>query len=442
MTAIGQASAQPVDRVVVINDDSVASGGAAGIALLSAHGFAARGFPVTFLTGDHGDNPALRAAGVEIVGYDGSHIMEGGRARAALRGLYDPGARAFVQGWIDRNDTPGTVYHLHNWHKFLSPAVFPSLKAVAHRLALSIHDYFLVCPNGGYFDFQKHRPCDLKPLSAVCLTTACDKRHMGHKLWRSARTGVRQALIDFRNTQATILAVHDGMIPHLTRGGIPESAIRVLRNPVTPWRAARVAAEKNRTVFFVGRLELDKGVDVLARAAKAAGAPLCVIGDGPLRQSLAAAHPEAQFVGWKSRADIVEMVADCRFFVLPSRWRETFGLVALEAATSGLPVVMSRFAPVSSELERLGAGIACDPFDEQGLATIIRRLACDDAAVATMSHAAFASAAALAHSGEAWLDDLLQLYGVMLTQATSSTRLTMRPAPPFKAAQAIATDMR
>jgi glycosyltransferase involved in cell wall biosynthesis len=442
MTAKGPSSAPSLNRVVVINDDSVASGGAAGIALVSAHGLAARGVPVTFLTGDRGDNPELRAAGVEVVGYDGAHIMDGGRARAALRGLYDPGARAFVQRWMDRNDTPGTVYHLHNWHKFLSPAVFPPLKAVAHRLALSIHDYFLVCPNGGYFDFQQSRPCDLRPLSAACLTTACDKRHMGHKLWRTFRTGVRRALMDFHKSPATVLAVHGGMIQHLTRGGIPESAIKVLRNPVTPWRSARVAAEKNRTVFFVGRLELDKGVDLLARAARKAGAPLCVIGDGPLRQGLAAAHPEARFVGWKSRADIAELVADCRFFVLPSRWRETFGLVALEAATSGLPVVMSRFAPVSAELERLGAGIACDPFDEEDLATIIRRLASDDDAVTGMSHAAFASAATLAHSNDAWLDDLHRLYNDMLTHAATGNWST-RPQPsPLKPTRLAATEMR
>jgi glycosyltransferase involved in cell wall biosynthesis len=442
MTVFGDAPVRTADRIVVINDDCVASGGAAGIALLSAHGFAARGIPVTFLTGDHGGNLALKAAGVEIVSYDGAHIMHGGRARAALRGLYDSGARAFVKDWIDRNDTPGTVYHLHNWHKFLSPAIFPPLKSVAQRLVLSIHDYFLVCPNGGYFDFQQHQPCDLTPLSAACLTTACDKRHMGHKLWRSARTGIRRALMDFSDTPATVLAVHHGMIPHLVRGGIPESAIRVLRNPVTPWRSARVAAEKNRTVFFVGRLELDKGVDLLARAARKAGTPLCVIGDGPLREGLATAHPEAQFVGWKSRAEIAEMVADCRFFVLPSRWRETFGLVALEAATSGLPVVMSRFAPVSGELERLGAGIACDPFDEERLATSIRRLASDDAAIARMSNAAFASAAALAHTNDAWLDDLLDLYGELLTQAATSARPTRHSPHPLKAARTIATDVR
>ena len=61
--------------------------------------------------------------------------------------------------------------------------------------------------------------------------------------------------------KTTIVAVHEGMIPLLEKGGVGRRAIRVLRNPVTPWRTQRVVAEQNSDVIFVGRLERDKGVD-------------------------------------------------------------------------------------------------------------------------------------------------------------------------------------
>src|SRR5262249_33633922 len=75
---------------------------------------------------------------------------------------------------------------------------------------------------------------------------------------------LQRFLFDLAGACAEILLVHDGMIPHFMRAGIPRRQLRVLRNPVQPWRSSRVPAEVNRGVFFVGRVEADKGVDLLA----------------------------------------------------------------------------------------------------------------------------------------------------------------------------------
>src|SRR6266481_8556707 len=109
---------------------------------------------------------------------------------------------------------------------------------------------------------------------ARCLVANCDRRHYGHKLWRVVRHELRRFLFDLTDTLADILVVHDGMVPHLMRAGVPRQRLRVLRNPVLPWRSSRVQAEGNRDVFYVGRVEADKGVDLLARAARRAGAHL------------------------------------------------------------------------------------------------------------------------------------------------------------------------
>jgi glycosyltransferase involved in cell wall biosynthesis len=425
-------------RLVVINDDSVPSGGAAAIALASAELMAKRGLPVTFLTGDEGAGSPLPASGVNVVPFGGHHIMEGNRALAALRGLYDGRAAAFVEDWIQQHDTPGTIYHLHNWHKFLSPAVFRPLKKVASRLFLSIHDYFLVCPNGGYFHFPERRPCDLKPLSLRCLGTNCDKRHVGHKVWRSARLGIRHAAMNFAQTEATVLTVHEGMTPYMTRGGVSPEVIRVLRNPVSPWRQQRVVAEANKQIFFVGRIELDKGVDVLCRAARKANAPLTVIGDGPLLDDLRQGHPEVTFMGWQNRLQVAAAMADARMLVLPSRWRETFGLVALEATTSGIPVVISNHALIASDLVTTGAAQGCNPADENGLAAILSNLADDNEQIAAMSQAGFHTTRSLAHTSESWGDALLALYAERLKtagtvreqKAASKTLFHPRPVSP------------
>jgi glycosyltransferase involved in cell wall biosynthesis len=427
-----------LDRVVLINDDAAERGGAAVIALTSARLLNARRIPVTILSGNTDVDPELKALGIEVEVLGGRHILEGSRAAAGVRGLFDPITRARLAEWIAANDTPGTVYHLHNWHKVLSPSAFGALRRVAHRLVISAHDYFLVCPTGGYFHYSKRAACELVPGSWRCLAAACDRRRYAHKLWRVARHWTRQRLIDLNGSGATVLAVHEAMVPVLARAGVAARVIRVLRNPVTPWSRTRVPAEQNREVFFVGRLDGDKGADFLARAARRAGAPLRIVGDGPLAASIARDNPEAQLLGWQTREQITRLIGNARLVVSPTRCRETFGLVSLEALMSGIPVVLSPLFPISDEVVQRDFGVVCDPFDEAGLAATIAALLQDDRRVRQMSLRGFAEARAIAPTPEQWCDELVVLYRSRIGDGTAMqpVRASRMRRPHFAASTA------
>jgi len=419
-----------LDRIVVINDDIQESGGASAVALASVRLLARQGVPVTVLSGD--DSGAASQPEANTVTLGGRHIMSGKRAAAALRGLYDPRIGSAVASWIAANDTPRTIYHLHNWHKVLSPAVFRALRPVASRLLISAHDYFLVCPTGGYFRYPQQAACELTPGSARCLLASCDRRHYGHKLWRSARHQLRRFLFDLAGARAEILLVHDGMVPHFVRAGIPRERLRVLRNPVLPWRSSRVPAEGNRDVFFVGRVEADKGIDLLARAAQRAGTGLRIIGAGSLEAAIRREYPAAELLGWRSHEQVSELASGARIVVTPTRCRETFGLVAVGALLSGIPVIVSRFALISEEIVRHGFGVSCDPYDEVALADAIAVLSRDDARVREISTRAFTGARLLAPTPEQWCDSLLQI--------CESKRAIARPRRLTDAGQVLGAD--
>jgi glycosyltransferase involved in cell wall biosynthesis len=369
---------------------------------------------VTFLAGEGAPTTELASEGIDTVILGGRHILEGRRGPAALRGLYDLTTGRALHHWLAANDDPGTVYHLHNWHKVLSPSIFAPLRQVDSRLVLSAHDYFLACPNGGYFNYRQREECELQPGGARCLLASCDRRRYGHKLWRAARHTVRRHLLDLGHSRSLVLAVHEELAAHLARGGIPPRNIGVLRNPVLPWRAERVVAERNRDVFFIGRLDADKGVDRLARAARHAGVRLRIVGDGPLHTHIARFHPEVELLGWQGRERIAALTAAARMVVVPTTCRETFGLTPLEAMMSGIPVVVSRFALIADEVVRHRFGLVCEPYDERALAAQIRSLADDDTMARDISEHAFAGARALAPTPAGWCDRLLALYAERL----------------------------
>lgn len=83
----------------------------------------------------------------------------------------------------------------------------------------------------------------------------------------------------------------------------------------------RVAVEKNLEAFLSLRLPGSK----------------VLVGDGPARGALAQAFPDAHFLGAREGAELAAIYASSDVFVFPSL-TDTFGIVLLEAAASGLPV--------------------------------------------------------------------------------------------------------
>jgi len=98
------------------------------------------------------------------------------------------------------------------------------------------------------------------------------------------------------------------------------------------------AFEDRSGVAFAGRLVPEKGVeDVLGLAVHLPELRITVAGNGPLKARVRAAP--VRYVGHVGRADLLEELGRARVAIVPSRWAEPAGLVALEAMAAGTPVV-------------------------------------------------------------------------------------------------------
>ena len=405
------------DRVVLISDLSEPRDGPSVIALKTVKTLIERGIGVEYFCGDFGQNADLASCGVAIHAVGADDLRSSSFATAVVQGLYNRIAARKLSALVRFHDTPSTLYHVHNWSKILSPSIFDALRPVMDRVVLTAHDYFLACPNGGYFHFQRGVPCSEKPLSLPCLFANCDRRSRLEKAWRVIRDVERRLMTDLAGSGATVLAVHEGMVPALQRGGIPAQSIRVLRNPVQPWSKKRVHVENNSAFLFVGRLEHDKGVLLLAEAAREAGVPVTFVGEGALGSNISAIYPEAEIAGFKDRAGLKELAEKARCVVVPTRSRETFSLVAYEALTSGIPVIISDFAATRDEIVAQGVGISCNPYEPDGLSRSLALMAKEEEMLKTMSRKAFGKRDKLAPSAEAWDLSLLEIYAAQIEKA-------------------------
>lgn len=109
------------------------------------------------------------------------------------------------------------------------------------------------------------------------------------------------------------------------------------------WRASLGIAPDEPVVLFVGRLVREKGLGVFANAMHALAARgvrhrVVVVGDGPERDAMTQALPDACFTGFLSGPALARAYASADVFFNPSV-TEAFGNVTLEAMASGLPTV-------------------------------------------------------------------------------------------------------
>lgn len=107
-----------------------------------------------------------------------------------------------------------------------------------------------------------------------------------------------------------------------------------------------------KDLVFLGRLVSDKGVDLLLDALfelKKLGLKpkLTIVGKGPeelnLQQQSEALHlgEQVDFVGVKIGQELAQILNAHQILVVPSRWQEPFGVVALEGIACGCVVVGS-----------------------------------------------------------------------------------------------------
>lgn len=112
------------------------------------------------------------------------------------------------------------------------------------------------------------------------------------------------------------------------------------------WRRAQGIDDTAPVVGFLGRLVMEKGLDVFSDTVdllkrRGIDHKVLVVGEGPARDWFETRLPDAHFVGFQGGVDLARAVASMDMLFNPSV-TETFGNVTLEAMACGLPVVAAK----------------------------------------------------------------------------------------------------
>ena len=151
------------------------------------------------------------------------------------------------------------------------------------------------------------------------------------------------------------------------------------------YRDSPAFATDRQAIFFCGRHEERKGLDVLLRAVRQLPdhVELWIGGTGPDTDRLRAEHADEPRIVWLGRLSDPDKIARLKgatVFCAPSLHGESFGVVLIEAMAAGTAVVASALDGYRNVATDDVDALLVEPGDEAALAAALQRLL-DDAAL-------------------------------------------------------------
>jgi len=275
------------------------------------------------------------------------------KAAVAARTIWASDSREAMLSFL-KQEKPD-VAHFHNTVPLISPSVYYACRDAGVPVVQTLHNPRLFCPGGNLE--RNHRPCEDckgKKIAWPSVVHACYRQS-------HIQTGV----------VATMLAVHwqmktwEKMIDayvvttefyrrKFIEAGFPPEKLMLKPHFVED---PGVVHRDGSYAVFIGRLSPEKGVPTLLRAcANLSNIPIKIRGEGPLSAEVEEVARKSggavEILPRLDRAQLNKLMSGARFLIWPSEgYYETFGYVAVEAFSCGVPVVASRVG-VAEEIVR------------------------------------------------------------------------------------------
>lgn len=327
-------------NVIVVCDYANATGGSEKVAIESAIGLANLGVNVIFFSAVGPIDPKLEEAGVRVICLNQSDINNGNKINAMLQLLWNRKAQLAMRKLLKEYSPENTVIHGHLWQKALSASIFYEFYKKNYQIAFTMHHYFLACPNGGFFDYQKKKICKIKPLSTKCICTQCDKQNYIIKIYRIIRGFIEKYLCKVPYQIKYYVTISD-LGKSVMKQYLPENARYFsIDNPFKVVSRERVNVCKNDMYIYIGRLSAEKGVEILAQLANDLDIKIVIIGNGPEKEKMESISSKLIYSGWVTEDEVNEYISKARAFIFPTLWYEGMPMSILECSAYGVPTIL------------------------------------------------------------------------------------------------------
>ena len=263
---------------------------------------------------------------------------------------------------LDRilNEHDIKVAHLNNIHHYITPAIIKKLHQKGIKILWTLHDYKIICPENSF----------------VCNGNICEKCISGNfynctinKCKKNSY--LASALASFEAYYYHKKKIYDLVDHYLCPSkfilkkfkefGFKESKlfesnlcydISLIDNFKNNYQNTITSASRQeKYILYVGRLEEIKGVKTLLEAVKGTDLLLKIVGSGNAQDDLKTQQEteginNVQFLGFKNKNEVFELINNSLYGVCPSEWYENFPFSIAETFLFSKPVIGSNIGGI------------------------------------------------------------------------------------------------
>jgi len=234
------------------------------------------------------------------------------------------------------------VAHIHNIYHQISPSILPVLKKHKIPVVMTVHDYALISSNYNLYKTKTNFVQDF-----ICAV----ERFLHHNILNIYKKNIDLYI-------APSKFVRDKLI----KTGFDKGKIIIIPHFVSTQINADKKADQHGTgkkyILCFGRLSEEKGIQILINAMKKLpDVKLKIAGRGYFKPNLESQVLELklkniEFLGFKNKKELQELILNSQFVIVPSLAPETFGLSALEAMAMGKVVLASNIGALSEIVDK------------------------------------------------------------------------------------------
>lgn len=240
------------------------------------------------------------------------------------------------------------VAHFHNTFPLISPSAYYACRDAGVPVAQWLHNPRLACPAATFHrDGKICTECLGKALPYPGILYGCYHGSMLQTSVIAAMLTIHRLIGTWKNMVNRYVVATSFYRDLFIRAGLPEEKIVYKPHFVEPSIRYDDARGEGNYALFVGRLAPEKGVRTLLAAWQKTNIPLKIRGSGQLEGEVRRSIDQSrsgniEIIGVLPKEDLDRLISNARFLVWPSEgFYETFGLVAVESYSLGVPVVGS-----------------------------------------------------------------------------------------------------
>jgi len=270
------------------------------------------------------------------------------------------------------------IAHLHIFQHQLSPSIIHGIKKTGIPIVNTVHDLKVICPN--YKMMSNNSICEKCKGGKYynCFLSKCVKNSRAASLVSTCEAYFHSLLKSYSMVDMFICPSNFYRNKFI-EFGIPENKTIHIPNFIDVYKYDPSYDNEDYFMYF-GRLSEEKGLKTLLKAMKSVKrSKLVIVGTGPIELEMANLIriynlDNVEMVGFKNGNELLDIIKNSMFSIIPSEWYENGPLSVLEAMAMGKPVIGADIGGIPELIDNKNTGLVFETGNEESLSEKINFL--------------------------------------------------------------------